>query len=323
MGEHEPLVSIVVPVYNVEEYLERCVRSITSQTYQKLEIILVDDGSPDRCGEICETFAQNDSRIKVYHKQNGGPSEARNFGVSYANGEYISFIDSDDYIAPDYIEYLLKLLNKYNADIACCDMAETDEDTADCYTDNESPKEEIFTGKEACQMLFTSMHIAFVTVWGKLYRSDIVKKYAFPVGRIHEDEAMTCKYYYEAERVVLGNKCLYVYFQNEKSIMHTRGNNLNPDLIWTFEHRARFFEEHDESKLAKIAWNYLYNCYVHDSIQNQGRADHLIKTFDRGQTLDLKTRLEVKLYNISPYIYRKCLDIKNALEKVIRKTICK
>lgn len=319
MNENMPLISVIVPVYKVEPYLARCIRSITSQTCKNLEILLVDDGSPDKCGEICEAFAQNDSRIRVYHKENGGLSDARNFGVERASGEYIAFIDSDDYVAPNYIEYLLNLLNKYNADIACCCMTETYEDTADYRTNDEIPNEKLLTGKEACRELFGALYMVLVTAWGKLYRSDIVKKYPFPVGKIHEDEATTCKYYYEADRVAVGNKCLYAYYQNPTSIMNTEGNFLNPDKIWSLEHRAEFFEEHNEKKLAKNAWNFLFNIYIYDSIGNKGRADYIIKTFAKGKKVGVKTRLEVTLYNISPYIYKKCLDIKNALEEAIRK----
>lgn len=316
MNENMPLISIIVPVYNVEKYLERCVGSIISQTYENQEIILVNDGSPDKSGEICDTFAQIDSRIEVYHKENGGLSDARNFGVEHSSGEYIAFIDSDDYIAPNYIEYLLSLIKKYNADISACYMTETYGYTADYRTNDEFQNEQLLTGKEACLKLFGNLYSVLVTAWGKLYRSDIVKKYIFPVGKIHEDEATTCKYYYEATRVAVGNRCLYAYYKNPKGIMHTKGNSINPDVIWSFEHRAMFFEEHNERKLAGISWNFLYNYLVRDSIENQGRSDSLIKSFSKGKRVGLKTRLEVILYSISPYFYRKLLDIKNSLEKV-------
>ena len=315
MNDNKPLISVIVPIYKVEPYLERCINSITSQTYQNLEIILVDDGSPDRCGEICEALVQCDSRIKVYHKENGGLSDARNFGVEHSHGEYISFIDSDDYVAPNYIDYLFTLLKKYNADISVCCSTETHGDTADYPTNDEIPNEQIFTGKKVCFKLFGNLYTVLVTAWGKLYRSDVVKKYFFPVGKIHEDEATTCKYYYEAEKIAVGNQCLYAYYQNKESIMHTKTNSLNPDMIWAFEHRAVFFEEHKETKLAHIAWSILYNCYVRDSIENQGRSDSLIKNFAKGKKLSIKTRLEIKLYQISPYIYRKCLDVQQALLK--------
>lgn len=315
MKENNPLISIVVPVYKVEEYLERCIDSILSQTYENLEIILVDDGSPDKCGEICETFAQSDSKIKVYHKQNGGLSDARNFGVEHSHGKYITFIDSDDYVSPDYIKYLLGLLNEYDADISCCCGIETYGDITAYPTNDGIPGEQLLPGKQMCYELLGKLHIVLVTAWGKLYRSDIVKKYPFPAGKIHEDEATTYKYYYEAEKVAVGNRCLYAYYRNPKGIMHTKGDNISPDLVWAFEHRAKFFEDKNENKLAEIAWSILYNYYVRDSIENQGRSDSLIKSFSKGKKLDIKTRLEIKLYQISPYIYRKCLDIQKALLK--------
>ncbi len=117
-GNSEELVSVIVPIYKVEEYLRECVDSIINQTYKNLEIILVDDGSPDNCGEICEEYARNDSRVTVYHKENGGLSDARNYGMARSHGEYITFVDSDDVIKENFVEALMELIHKYNADIA-------------------------------------------------------------------------------------------------------------------------------------------------------------------------------------------------------------
>ena len=114
------LISVIVPVYKVEKFLARCLDSIISQTYENMEIILVDDGSPDSCGSICDEYAQRDARFRVLHKENGGLSDARNCGVEIASGAYIAFIDSDDYIAPNYVEYLYRLLVDNDADISCC-----------------------------------------------------------------------------------------------------------------------------------------------------------------------------------------------------------
>ena len=125
----EDLISVIIPIYKVEAYLDRCVRSILSQSYQNLEIILVDDGSPDQCGKMCDDFAALDSRIRVFHKENGGLSDARNYGVEYANGKYIAFIDSDDYVESHYVEYLHDLIVSNDADIASCCMVKTEGDT--------------------------------------------------------------------------------------------------------------------------------------------------------------------------------------------------
>lgn len=311
------LVSVVVPVYKVEPYLERCIRSIIGQTYDNLEIILVDDGSPDRCGAICDRFAREDPRIKVYHKTNGGLSDARNYGVERANGKYLAFVDSDDYISPQYIAYLLELLVKYDADISCCCMEKTTAATSAFDIDASIPKERLFTGKEACRELFGRFYGVLVTACGKLYKIEIVKQYPFPVGRKHEDEATTCKYSYAANRVAVGNRCLYAYYQNPNSIMHNRPTSINTDAIWAFRHRAEFFEDHNERRLAEIAWNFLLNYLIRDSLANEGRCNQYINGFDNGKTLDFKTKIAVKLYNELPYIYQKCLKLYCGLYNAI------
>lgn len=134
-----PLISVIVPIYNVEKYLARCVDSIVNQTYKNLEIILVDDGSPDRCPKMCDDYAEKDSRIKVVHKKNGGLSDARNAGMAVATGEYISFIDSDDYVSDDFFECLLDVMNKENSDIAECSVVKLYEDGhLEQYTDTKN-----------------------------------------------------------------------------------------------------------------------------------------------------------------------------------------
>ena len=119
---NKPLISVIVPVYKVEKYLERCVKSICAQTYQNLEIVLVDDGSPDQCGEMCDMFAKQDSRIRVVHKENGGLSDARNAGLDVMTGDYVGFVDSDDWIEPDMYQVLYERLIKEKAEISCCGM---------------------------------------------------------------------------------------------------------------------------------------------------------------------------------------------------------
>ena len=303
------LVSVIIPIYKVEPYLERCINSVMMQTYNNLEIILVDDGSPDRCGDICEQFAQRDSRIRVYHKTNGGLSDARNYGVERSHGTYITFIDADDYIAPDYVEYLFGLVMKYDADISCCCMIRTTENTVSYGTNNAIQQEQLLTGKEACQELFGSLYYVLVTAWGKLYKSEIVKKYPFPFGRKHEDEATTCKYFYAANKVIVGNHCLYAYYQNPNSIMHTISDSTNFDAIWTQEHRAMFFEEQNEKCLAQAAWDQLFYYCLHDSIVNQGRSNPFLRTLEKKKKLSRRTQFELHLFSMSPWIFDKYLKI--------------
>lgn len=304
------LISVIIPVYKVEPYLQRCIHSVMTQTYHNLEIILVDDGSPDRCGDICDRFAQEDSRIQVYHKTNGGLSDARNYGVERSHGTYITFIDSDDFVATDYVQYLYRLLMQYDADISCCCMAKTTDNTVAYGTNTAIPREQLLTGKEACRELLGSLYQVLVTAWGKLYKSKIVKKFYFPVGRKHEDEATTCKYYYTAKKVVVGNQCLYAYYQNPNGIMHTiRSDSVNMDSIWAQKHRAEYFEKQNERGLAQAAWDKLFYYCLYDSIDNQGRCNHFLKDLTRRKKLSRRTQFELHLFNLSPWAFDKYLKI--------------
>lgn len=309
------LISIIIPIYKVEAYLNRCICSVLSQSYQNLEIILVDDGSPDECGKMCEEFATLDSRIRVFHKENGGLSDARNYGAERANGKYITFIDSDDYIAPNYIDYLYNLIVENDADISVCCMVQTEADTADFKSDVSMPQLQVLTNLEACQKLFDQLYMVLVTAWGKLYKREIVNKYPFPKGRKHEDEATTCKYYFDSQKVAVGNRCLYAYYQNPNSITHTQGAKLNEDLIWALEHKALFFEENNAPEIAKLAWaNYFYYC-LEDSLKYQGRCDKYIKNLIRHRPLSARVKLESHIYNFSHRLYSFCRSISAILRK--------
>lgn len=310
------LISIIIPVYCVEKYLVRCLESVLNQTYSNLEIILVDDGSPDNCGAMCDQFARDDDRVKAYHKANGGLSDARNYGVERANGMFITFIDSDDYIAPNYIEYLYKLLRKNNADISVCCMVKTEDDRVEYGINTALPAEQLLTGQEASMALVDNLHMVLVTAWGKLYRSEIVRKYPFPVARKHEDEATTCKFYYESQKVAIGNRCLYAYYQNPESIMHTRGSTLNMDVIWALEHRARFYEEKNEGRIANRAWRKLFDYFVLDSKRNDGRCDNFLRSFKTDKMLSKRTRFEVGLYNTSHWAYWRYRNLWNTGSRV-------
>ena len=310
------LISIIIPVYNVEKYLVRCVESVLNQTYVKLEIILVDDGSPDNCGAMCDQLSKNDPRIKVYHKVNGGLSDARNYGVERANGSYITFVDSDDYIAPNYIEYLYQLIQKYNSDISVCCMVETKDNQAKYGVNAALPNEQLLSGKQASMALLRDLYMILVTAWAKLYRSNIIKEYPFPVGKKHEDEATTFKYYYEARTVAVGNHCLYAYFQNPKSITHTIGKKINADVLWAMEHRAKFFEERNEKILAGLAWHKLFYYCATDSKENNCRCDNFLRSFNNGKTLLKRTKIEIRLYNTSHGLYWQYDKLRNIGSKI-------
>ena len=187
-----PLISVIVPVYRVEKYLERCVKSILSQTYKNLEVILVDDGSPDQCPAICDACAEKDARVKVIHQENKGLSGARNAGIDAASGEYLAFVDSDDYVSPHFIEELYQLLQDTGCAIGQCrfsyvkgDGLVEEGDSAFCIYRGESLMEQLYGPEEKAT--------CFVVAWNKLYRAELFKETGirYPEGRIHEDEATT------------------------------------------------------------------------------------------------------------------------------------
>lgn len=216
------LISIIVPIYKVELYINKCIDSILNQTYTNLEIILVDDGSPDNCGRICDDYKKRDSRIKVIHKKNGGLSEARNYGIDLSTGDYILFVDSDDYIHKNMCKILLEKANKYDVDIVSCNLIEI-------YPDNSSKnnkqiidtEEKVFSNIKMIEQYFFNYTVDLNVVWNKLYRRKIFfnkERLRFPVGKLHEDNYMIYKFYYYANRILVIKDILYYYVRRENSI---------------------------------------------------------------------------------------------------------
>ena len=214
----EEKIAVVVPVYNVEQYLERCVNSIIGQTYTALEIILVDDGSTDCSGVMCDEFTKRDERIRAIHKENGGLSDARNVGIAQASGEFITFIDSDDFILPDMIERLYSVKTKYNTPIACCLMQQvTDEDQGREYSAAGQPGEECLTRVEALERMLRQNGIN-CSAWAKLYDISLFNDVEYPKGEIYEDLGTTYKLLAKAERVAIVHKEGYCYYKRSGSI---------------------------------------------------------------------------------------------------------
>lgn len=214
-----PLISIIVPVYKVEPYLRRCLDSIVNQTYSNLEIILVNDGSPDGCPQICDEYAALDNRIIVIHKENGGLSDARNAGLDICKGEYISFVDSDDWVEQSYIETLLHILEDSKADISIGNFTKSQSSYTYILKDFDR-NYSILEPSQAIKNLWDkNLDATFVTAWGKLFKRELYNNVRFPKGRIHEDEYTSYKLFYNSNRVVFLDAPLYVYFQREDSIM--------------------------------------------------------------------------------------------------------
>lgn len=253
-----PLVSVIIPVYKTEKYLEKCVRSVMDQTYRYLEIILVDDGSPDGCPEMCDKFADEDERVTVIHKENGGLSDARNKGMASSTGDYIFFLDSDDYISDNAIEILLSRSIKYNADIVC----------GDCYSVDETGKTiDVGIGYSDI-ILSTDEAIDYFAMkswgaWGKLYKSKIQKAVQFPFGKIHEDEAIMFHLLYRCKTIALVSENIYFYLKREGSITSVSYSKRKMDWFWAWEKNTELLTVNNSNSLGKCiskTWDVaLYN----------------------------------------------------------------
>lgn len=210
-------ISVIVPIYKVEKYLKRCVDSILNQTYRDLEVILVDDGSPDGCPAMCDEYAKKDSRIKVVHKKNGGLSSARNAGMKMATGEYVSFIDSDDWIALDTYEYELGVIARTGADAVQVSFITAHDDNTVVPFEDESLK--VFKDKDILQHYMSySTRTGSYSVWKFLYKRDIVEGVEFREGKINEDMDYQYKVLSRAKTLVWSNQVKNFYFENIKSI---------------------------------------------------------------------------------------------------------
>lgn len=239
-------VSIIVPVYQVETYLRQCIDSILAQTFTDFELILVDDGSKDKSGEICEEYAGKDGRVRVIHKENGGLSDARNAGLEQAAGEYFMFVDSDDYIAPTMIERLYNSIQSESADIAACNF---------CYVFDKKEKKdfstameaEVLQGSEIFYYRKNDRSYGFWTVaWNKLYKSETFRNVRFRFGKYHEDEFWANDIYQLEIRVATIPECLYYYRQRDNSIMGKESIARNLDILEALRERIYIYLEKQE-----------------------------------------------------------------------------
>ena len=238
--ENKGLISVIVPVYKVEDYLDRCVKSIVNQTYTNLEIILVDDGSPDNCPKMCDEWGKRDSRIKVFHKENGGLSSARNFGINKANGDFITFIDSDDYVSTEMISKLLANM-KDGVDIVCCNYI--------AFTDNVEPKPKdggeaiVVSAEEAMEMLLSRRYNnMLVPACMKLFRKALFNEHLFQEGKIHEDELIMHYLIGSSTKVCIIQDQLYYYYTRQGSIVNSGFSEKHLSIIEAMEDRQRYIQ---------------------------------------------------------------------------------
>lgn len=236
-----PKVSVIVPVYKVERYLQECLDSISNQTFQDYELILVDDGSPDSCGKMCDEYAHKHGNTKVIHQENAGLSEARNQGVKIAEGEYVTFIDSDDYVAPDYLEYLVFLMEKYQAEVSMAERV-LFWDGQPIVMKERQPEDFNMQPTEALtQICYNKMSIC---AWGKLYKRDLVEKYPYPKGQLYEDTATTYKIVGASDRIAYGNRVIYYWRQRNDSITHAKITEKHFYGIIAASEQLAYMQEH-------------------------------------------------------------------------------
>lgn len=308
----DSLISVIVPIYNVEKYLDRCVDSIINQTYKNLEIILVDDGSPDNCPKMCDDYAEKDSRIKVVHKENGGLSDARNVGMEVATGEYVSFIDSDDYISLDFYETLLETIVDNDSDIVECGVVKFYENEKfDKY--NDDLKVTNYDTVDALDGLISESPFK-QHVWNKLYKSSVALDIPYAVGKLNEDEFWTYQIFGKAKKVTRIYKTMYYYFQRGSSIMGNGYNikrldalegkmnrqayieknfpilttkakvDLYGSCIFAYQSVLKFMSGNDKKKAGKIIKDYKNRCKLTDneinSITDSSRKYYKLAKFN-------------------------------------------
>ncbi len=252
--KNSPLVSVIIPVYNVERYLRRCLDSVVNQTYRNLEIILIDDGSFDRCGEICDEFAAADSRIIVIHKENGGQADARNKGIDIARGEYITFVDADDYISSSYVNDLYKSVEAFSVKFAICQI--------DCFTEYKDVSQ--LNGPTSCCKiskrqalehycaLGESKSIPFLAACCKLYHRSLFETLRFPVGCIYEDSLLNYKLIDLVDNIAYVKKPLYHYFMRNDSTMGKREKHDYKIVFRPYREAIEYFEGSQKPDLAAL-----------------------------------------------------------------------
>lgn len=244
-------VSVIIPVYNVEMYLDRCITSVINQTYTELEIVLVDDGSADGSLKICEYYAKTDERIVVIHQENKGLSAARNKGIACCGGEFVTFLDSDDFLRADMIEKLFQDIQMYHADMSVC---ECERGGNDFFSSEFGTKENVsivcYSGREIFENLFNNHKEMTIISCAKLYNKEIFCGYSFPLGVIHEDEYVIHHVLGKCNRVVYHFEKMYYHFLRYNSITQSDFSMRRLDVLAAFEDRFAFFEKMGDRELS-------------------------------------------------------------------------
>lgn len=308
MGE---LISVIVPVYNAEKYIKKCIESIISQTYQNMELILINDGSKDLSLQICEEFAKKDQRIKVYDRANGGASAARNTGLTKARGDYIVFVDSDDFVTSTYLENLYLAAKIGNYDIVQCNLEEVNNTklSINNVTFDKMHVQEI-SKKQAL-----NDRVYKVTIWGKIYSSFLFDDFKFREGEIYEDDASYYIFVDKAKKIAILNETLYYYYMSENSVMRNDKKDKSTAFIGIYEDRIRYFRDRNNQDLLDGSYDRfclvlmlsLAASYAHGN--NCGDRKQLWTLYKKyyhstmqAKTIGIKDKLMFTCFRIAPHL---------------------
>lgn len=321
------LISIIVPVYNVEKYLKKCVDSIVNQTYKNLEIILVDDGATDNSGKICDELVELDNRIKVYHKKNGGLSDARNYGVERATGDYIGFVDSDDYIDAEMYERLYEAIKKENVDVAECNLKIVYPEKTDLFTDQKYYQ---ICNKQEYLEEYLKIEKIFGSACVRLTKADIARKLKFPVGKLYEDTYYAYDLIGIVDKYVIVDNPYYNYLMRENSITNAKFNPRIFDLIEIVEKfHTNVYKNYPSLKEAADCrkmyayFSVLNSILLEEDFKNNSFYKQIIDYFKEEYTKLLRNKyitrnrkLSILLIKFSINLYRKVLlRYKNTLAR--------
>lgn len=317
----ESRISVIIPIFNVERYLAQCLDSVIHQTYENLEIILVNDGSTDSCPQICEVYAARDERIILIHKENGGLSDARNAGLEIATGDFIAFVDSDDAVSADFLQLLFDTLNKNHVDIAECEFYKF-ETTLDLPASSSIDRSvEMYPTEKALELLMKEKLKQMV--WNKLYRKMTIGACRFPVGKINEDEFWTYKVFGDAQKIVKVSDVLYFYRQQPSSIMGKKYSLKRLDGLQALQERIAYMRE-NFPRLENLAiksygtaamWQYQQISNLPDIDPQKKYRERIFKSIQHYnrwsvlKELSWKEKLWYYLFIWTPIIYVKFRDM--------------
>lgn len=305
------LISIIVPVYNVQKEIDKCVESLINQSYKNIEIILVNDGSTDKSGLICNKYSKLDSRINVIHKENGGLSDARNVGIKAATGEYLLFVDSDDNIELDSCEVFIKSLNKRKVDIVVGEARRIEGDNISYLKHSNLTNGKEYSSREYIKLAIEALEW-YAPSWLNLYKREFILKKSifFKKGILHEDMQILPKLFLEADTIIYMQYCFYNYQIREGSITQSNNKTKNIESMKNIlnEWKLTFDKVHD-IELRKLLYGILIKQYLYTirefNISNAQYFEILNKKFLFKYSLNNRERLKTLIYILSPRVYKK------------------